>query len=371
MLDWLIVGGGLHGSHIAGRLMVACPHADIAVLDPAASALTQWQRRARACGMSFLRSSQAHHIGLRADALRVFAREHDFDRGHALGRYRRPSRALFESHADAVTEPIERIVATAHAVQPAGCAWDVATREHGRYRARHVVLATGPAAPARPDWGRHLAHVFDPEFAERSADWASDDHIVVVGGGISAAQYAIACAATGHPVTLLTRGPLRPAAFDSHACFSGPRCLGPFLRLARAKRPQALAKARNPGTLPEDVHAALAGHLASGAIRWLRGEVTAVADGGLRLADKRNVAADRIVLATGFLARAGALVEQTAARLRLALDEYGYADIDTQLAWAPGLHVAGRPASLQLGPAAGNIRGAQLAARQLAAAAGR
>src|SRR5699024_1718351 len=98
----------------------------------------------------------------------------------------------------------------------------------------------------------------------------------------------------------------------------------------------------------------------------IRGDVTTLADDGLRLADGRHVTADRIVLATGFQPRAGALYEHLADRLKLPLDEHGYARVDETLAWAPGLYAAGRPASLQLGPMAGNIRGARLAGETLA-----
>lgn len=193
----------------------------------------------------------------------------------------------------------------------------------------------------------------------------------MIGGGISAAQYALACARAGHRVTLLSRHPLRRAEFDGQPCFAGPRCLAPFLRLPMAQRPRVLAAARNPATLPSDVHAELTTQLDSGAIRWRCAEVTALADDGLRLAGGRHLAADHVVLATGFKAGAGALYEQTAARLQLPLDAHGYAHVDADLGWAPGLHACGRPASLQLGPMAGNIRGARLAGQRLARVAAR
>src|SRR5699024_9300522 len=263
MLDWLIIGGGLHGSHIARRLQAACPGAAVAVMDPAASALSAWQRRANACGMFYLRSSQAHHLGLRADALRVFAREHGYDASHSLGRYRRPSRGLFEAHAEAVTSTVPRIAARAEAIAPQGHDWQVTTRAGAHYTARRLVLAPGPPAPQRPRWGSELAHVFDQHFAARSANWSAAAHIAIVGGGISAAQYATACARAGHAVTMLSRHPLRQCAFDSDPCYAGPRCLTTFARLPLAQRPALLAQVRNPATMPADVHAELAALLAT------------------------------------------------------------------------------------------------------------
>lgn len=335
-------------------------------MDPRPTALTEWQRRANACGMHYLRSSQAHHLGLRSDALRIYARQHGYDGRHAMGRYRRPSRTLFEAHALAVTEPVNRIKAIADTVERDSNNWRVMTADGENHTACNVVLASGPAAPARPDWGQKLPHVFASNFAEQSAYWSIDQHIVVIGGGISAAQYAIARSYQGHPVTLLTRHRLRQTAFDSQPCFSGPRCLEPFLQLPMAQRPAALTKARNPATMPADVYTELASRLAMGAMRWIRGDITSLQDDGPQLADGRRIQADHVALATGFTSHASALYEQAAKRLHLPLDEHGYAHVDSTLAWAPGLYTTGRPASLQLGPMAGNIRGARLAAERLA-----
>src|SRR5699024_7173324 len=127
-----------------------------------------------------------------------------------------------------------------------------------------VVLVPGPAVPARPTWGRHLLHVLDNDFAQRYSTWPAKQHVVIVGGGLSAAQRAIACARQGHAVTLLSRHRLRPAAFDSNPCFSGPRCLQPFLRRPMAERPAILEAARNPGTLPPDIDSELTALLDSG-----------------------------------------------------------------------------------------------------------
>src|SRR5699024_8788766 len=164
---------------------------------------------------------------------------------------------------------------------------------------------------------------------------------------------------------------LQQAAFDSNPCFSGPRCLQPFLRRPMAERPAILEAARNPGTLPPDIESELASFQDNGTIRYLQGVVRTIRDDGLQLTDSRHITADHIILATGFTTSAGELLEDIATRLQLPLDNHGSAAIDKHLAWAPGLYVGGRPASLQLGPMAGNIRGAQLAASTLATIANR
>lgn len=172
MYDWLLVGGGLHGCHIALRLFAACPEAQIAVLDAQPTALTAWQRRADACSMHILRSPQSHHLGLRSDALRVYARRHGYYGQHAMGRYRRPSRPLFEAHARAITQAVPRLSAHVAAIERAGAHWRVYTVQGACYTARNVVLAPGPTVPRRPAWGHGLPHVFAPGFAATTADWS-------------------------------------------------------------------------------------------------------------------------------------------------------------------------------------------------------
>lgn len=364
--DWLIVGGGLHGAHIARRLAAADARLAVAVIDPQPTALTHWATRADNCGMHFLRSPQVHHMGLRADALRTFAREHGYDGRNALGRYRRPSRALFEAHCHEVFEPVKRIADAAVDIHHAGTGWTIHTRSGHTCSATNVVLACGPAGLARPDWGEELPHVLDASNAGTVLSRAPGQHTVVVGGGLSAAQYAIACAKADGDVTLLSRHRLQQAGFDSDPCFAGRLCLEPFRQLPMAERSPVLDKARNPGTLPGDIYTELMTHLADASIRWTQGTVQSLTDAGPKLTDGRCIVADRVVLATGFCPGAHPFVEHVAQSLQLSLDRHGYAGIDTHLAWAPHLYVTGRSASLQLGAMAGNLRGAQLAGKCLA-----
>ncbi|ROO33039.1 FAD-dependent oxidoreductase [Salinisphaera orenii] len=368
MLDWLIVGGGPQGRHVGACLRRAAPAAAIAVLDDR-PALAAWRRRADACGMRFLRSSGAHHLGRRADALRRFAADHGFDDSHHLGYYRRPSRALFEAHAEQATAGLDHIATRAQAIEPAAGHWRIAAADEPPLRARRVVLALGPNAPDRPAWGGAAEHVFDAGF--RADTGPAGARVAVVGGGITGAQLALSLAATGRDVCWVTRSAPRAADFDSDPCYAGAKCLAPFARLPIADRSAALAAARLPGTLPPDVMARITAALAAGEIAWRRGEVTAQDDAGLRLADGRRIDADRVILATGFepRPRANSLPGATIARLGLSSDATGHLHLDDTLEAAPGLHVVGRPASLQLGPMAGNIRGARLAGPRLAAIA--
>src|SRR5699024_4729650 len=144
---------------------------------------------------------------------------------------------------------VPRISARVAAIERDGGNWRVHTDDGASQVARNVVLATGPTAPQYPAWGSGLAHVFASGFAAATANWSIHAHVVVIGGGISAAQYAIACSRRGHGVTLISRHALRRTEFDSRPCFAGPRCLQPFLRLPLRQRPAALAAARNPASM--------------------------------------------------------------------------------------------------------------------------
>ena len=366
MLDWLIVGGGLHGLFAARAIRCAAPQATLAVLGDQAP-LAAWQRRARACGMQYLRSSNAHHLGIRADALRHFAADHDFDAGHELGYYRRPSRDLFEAHAAQALDASDRIAGRADNLQRLARGWRVHTADGRFFDAARVVLALGPNAPYRPAWAtRDCAHVYDEDF---DATMPAGTRTAVVGGGITGAQLALRLQAAGQAVCWVTRERPRRADFDSDPCYAGPRCLVPFQRAAMARRTALLAHARQPGTLPPDVFARVTAALAAGDITWRRGHIEARDAHGLCFADGRHLAADRIVLATGFEHRPapGSLLDRGIRDLDLRCDEDGHVFMNETLEAAPGLHLLGRPASLQLGPMAGNIKGARLAGKRLAA----
>lgn len=320
--------------------------------------------------MRYLRSSNAHHLGARADSLRVFAAGHGFDAQHALGYYRRPSRALFEAHARwALTPPEATICAAAQAIEPLEAGWQI-TADNGQVlAARRVVLATGPGQPYRPPALAHAEHVFDADFALG----APGPRTAIVGGGITGAQLALRATESGHAVCWITRTPPRPADFDSDPCYAGPRCMTPFLDTPIPARTQLLRDARQPGTLPPDVLARITAALSARQLSWRCARVSGYLDHQLRFGDGRTLTADRVILATGFedTPRPDSLLGRCIEHLGLETDGDGHIVINEVLEAAPGLHLAGRPASLQLGPMAGNIKGARLAGATLAAVAKR
>lgn len=369
MLDWLIIGGGPHGRFIADAIRRAAPAAELAVLDPA-SLLDAWSRRADACGMTYLRSSNAHHLGARANSLRVFAASHGFDGRDQLGYYRRPSRALFEAHAHwALTSSAETIPAAAQAIDRSDPGWRVHTDRGDVLTARRVVLATGPDQPYRPPGLAGAEHVFDRDFGLGPPG----PRTAIIGGGITGAQLALRAAEAGHTIRWLTRTPPRSADFDSDPCYAGPRCMKPFLDTPIEQRSALLAQARQPGTLPPDVLTRITAALGAGQLAWQRAHVADYQNDQLTLEGDRTLGAERVILATGFepVPSHNSLLGRCIEPLGLTTDGNGHVVINDALEAASGLHLAGRPASLQLGPMAGNLKGARLAGTALAAVARR
>jgi hypothetical protein len=136
-----------------------------------------------------------------------------------------------------------------------------------------------------------------------------------------------------------------------------------------AQRRLAVDAARHRGSAPSDLIEAV---LAKPGVRFVRGEVTAATATRRRLVLKTSggdFACRRVILATGFSSRrpGGSWLSRMARGLRLPVGPGGYPVIDRWLRWAPGLHVSGPLAELELGPVARNIAGARRAADRLRA----
>jgi hypothetical protein len=384
MLDWLIIGGGVHGTHLAAVLIgrVGIDPGGLAIIDPHRDGLAAWDRRAHAVGMEYLRSPGVHNLGLGpmdlitwADARPGWASSEPF-----MARYLRPSVPVFRAHADAVCSQhglgLRRIVGTAERIRPWRRRWRVETTT-GRLDARNVVLALGATGhTSRPDWAARLppgrvSHVFDEEF--RREDAPAGTHVVVVGGGISAAQVALSLAGSGGgPVTLLMRHRVRRHMFDSDPTWLGPVRMAEFLSDPDpASRRRTIAASRHRGSIPPELADLLATAVRRGRILVRRAEVAdARVRGGavaLDLGSADPLVCDRVVLATGVdpARPGGELVDRVVRDLGLPVAPCGYPIVDPALRWCRGLHVTGPLAELELGPVARNIAGARRAADRL------
>ncbi|MGB0681007.1 MAG: FAD/NAD(P)-binding protein, partial [Polyangiales bacterium] len=200
-MDWLIIGGGIHGVHIAARLIgeASLDAAQIRILDPAPALLARWRSCTASTGMSHLRSPSVHHLDLDPWSLQRFAGPRRRRRaGLFAAPYDRPALDLFNAHCDRVIQ--------AHGLQPlhiqdwaSACHVDcdgvqVTTAGGAQLRAQQVVLALGAGeTPAWPGWAPcgdpRVQHIFARDFALPAAN--DGQCIAVVGGGISAAQLAL------------------------------------------------------------------------------------------------------------------------------------------------------------------------------------
>jgi hypothetical protein len=396
MLDWLIVGGGVHGTHHALNLLSShgVPRERLRILDPFDGLLARWTECTENTGMRFLRSPLVHNLDPAPFALRQFARD-VWRPGrlstHFLGPYKRPSLAVFGAHAahlfrhHRLDEIHVRAAATAMARVEGGIRVETTA---GPLESRRVLLAIGMSdQPEWPGWANTLLeagaatdHIFDVGF--RRAELPPWEACVVVGGGITAAQTAVALAERQPgTVTLAMRHPMRVRQFDAPPGWIGPRYLNAFRDETDPVARRAMVQAaRFRGSMPADVASAFRAGLLSGALRLRTGDVVdaRVEAGGVRLAlggvvgaAPCEVVADRVVLATGFGAArpGGAWLDDTIERMGLPCAPCGFPLVDRSLRWAPGIHVTGPLAELEIGPVARNIVGARLASERLPRAA--
>jgi cation diffusion facilitator CzcD-associated flavoprotein CzcO len=383
MLDWLIVGGGVHGTHLSLALRAAGVASDrLVVVDPHEEPLEVFFRHVDATSMQYLRSPAMHHLALDPYGLKRFARGPGRRVARFFHPYDRPGLTLFREHV-------------CHLVRQAGLselrrqAWAqrITRRPHGfvvetsqgPLSARRVVLALGHATHlAIPDWadapGLAGAHLFDPEFSR--ATLREQEPLIVVGGGISAAQFACGevrrRTSTSGPVTIVARHAPRVHRFDSDPEWLGPRAMRRFdQERCVVSRRKMIQLARHRGSMPPEVHAEVRRLIHEGRLSWRTTEITSVeADGPtshrVRLSEGPTLTG-RLVLATGFSRTrpGGSLVDDAVSELGLSVAPCGFPLLGPGLAWAPGLHVSGGLAELTLGPSARNIAGARTAAAHL------
>lgn len=388
MPDWTIVGGGIHGVHLALCLLArGVQHDRLAIVDADAQPLAQWRKAARAVGMPHLRSPAMHHVDVDPHSLMRFAVENDYSatRGDLVPSYGRPSLALFEAHANAVVEraklqacwrqaQVDRLVLRDDGV--------VVETSQGAFATRLAVLALGAtrwphvpewAAPLRaePQTAYRVRHVFDATFDIEAAA-AADAAIAVVGGGMSAVQTALALSARrpADRLRLVMRHRVRVRDFDTDPGWLGPRELDHFATLDGPSRAAVVHAARHRGTIPAEVAEALRVAVHAGRVEVVRDEVinAAIDDGELVLHTRdRVLAVGQVVLATGSARSplAPPLIRRLADEAGLLVTPTGHARVDARLRWHPRIHVMGEPVALEVGPVAGNIAGARMAAARI------
>lgn len=191
---------------------------------------------------------------------------------------------------------------------------------------------------------------------------------------MTAAHLACGAAKRGAHVHLVARRPLQTRSFDTDPGWLGPKHLRAFTedrdpasRLARAKA------ARGGGTIPSWMRSRLGNAEAVGnLVVHLGQEVTkATIERGtcrLDLSEGESIETERVWLATGTTPDLSAMrcLEPLLPDI-VTIDGYPLTNDDLRVGPHP-VHVMGRLATLTLGPAAGNLWGAQRAARRITTA---
>lgn len=383
--EWLIIGGGIHGVHIAAKLLgeAGVDPSKLRIVDPGNRLLERWRTCTATTGMTHLRSPSVHNLDLDPWSMLNYAGS-DADRKAALFAppYDRPHLEFFNDHCDKVIDEFGlralhvRARATACSVRCDEVAVELSTGEE--VTSEKVVLAIG--AGEQPEWPRwalrndaRVEHIF----AQGFGGWPTTaERVAVVGGGISAAQVALRLLDDGHEVHLVSRHSLRVHQFDSEPGWLGPKFMAGFQREENVdRRRKMIAQARHKGSVPPDVFAALQDAINAGSLCWYEDQVVGL-DGDddslmLRLSGGWVVELERVLLATGFAGRrpGGTLVDQMVETASLPCSRCGYPVVDAALRWHPRVYVSGPLAELELGPSSRNISGARRAADRLVASA--
>ena len=393
----VIVGGGVHGVHLAQRLLedTHLTPGEIAIVDPHDQLLESFRRKARACGMESLRSTYVQHVGTEPFGLESFAEAQDRteELQPTVDYPDRPSLDLFVDFADHSIDTKQldalHIQATVESIAAReggelstrnGGGFELVT-DAGRLETRTCVLAVGHGDRYRiPTWARGVdgvTHVWDGFEFDRDVG-----HTLVVGGGITAAQLAVGL---DERVTMVSRHPLQwevseaePPWLNWHHIERELHC---YPRASKA-RLERVRKARYRATIPPHLYDALDSRLDASECRIVQGEITQLTqvDGGLRTvlsdgdrADTGRIEADRVVLATGFKpAYSHPFVDRLADALSL---QRGYEGVpllaDDSLAWETTegttlpLYVSGALAVATVGPYGPNVPGARRAADRI------
>ncbi|SDD62879.1 FAD/NAD(P)-binding protein [Natrinema hispanicum] len=386
----IIVGGGIHGTYLAQRLLEDTPfnRSDVLIVDPHDRLLASFREKARACGMEELRSTFVHHVGTEPFGLESFAEAND--RGNELVQTvdypPRPSLDLFLDYSEYVIkrkdlESLHRRAAVdAIHELPSATGLRLETTA-GPIDTEHCVLAIGHGNRYRwPNWAAgldgvdHVWEGFDPN--------TSVDRTIVVGGGITAAQLACTLSET-QSVVLLSRHPLEWEVSEADPPWINWSYLERNLHVhppGSSDRLDVILDARHTATVPPYLYAEFENRIDDGVLTLTQGEVDLAAeeDESVRLSLDHGLQllGDRVVLATGFEPVFNhPLIDRIVDELELSR---GYREMpvldDDTLAWQCDderfvpLYVSGALALGSVGPYAPNIPGARRAGDRITAA---
>lgn len=395
VLDWLIIGGGIHGTYLSHFLIRALgvDRRRLRVLDPHERPLGAWLRNAENVGMEYLRSAAVHHLDLPSLSLKRFAAEQGYDKPSSgkppfLPPYGRPLLELFNAHSEEIIRRNGldrlRLRGRASGLRAAPYGYDVDYRSEAgeeTIAARNVLLAIGmDDRTSWPEWARNLSasgrrvrHVLDPDFDRRAlAPWS---RAVVYGGGLSGEQISAALSRRSPgSVTLVSGHEIGVYLFDSEPSWQGENFMSSFAaERDPAERRAIIARARHRGSVTPEGQAELERLCDEGLLGMVTGEPAEISaeplpNGRFRIdAGGRRLEGDLLILATGYDTErpGGDWLDRAVEELELPCAPCSYPLVAPNLEWRKGLFVSGPLAELELGPVARNISGAHRAAARL------
>ncbi|MGD8960075.1 MAG: FAD/NAD(P)-binding protein [Desulfobacteraceae bacterium] len=383
MLPLLIIGGGIHGVHLAHRLLRQTPltHDDIRILDPHDELLHEWRRCTRNCGMRHLRSPSVHHLDIEPFSLDRYAALPENRRDtNFIPPKDRPSLALFNKHCRMVidTHRLESLRIKGIALELLNQIGYVGVvTQAGTINARMILLAISMNhQPLWPHWatplrerGAPFQHVFDADF--RLDAIQNRGPVGVIGSGISGVQVGLHLAEKGFDrVLLISKKPIRISDFDFDPGWLGPKYLDRFCRQSFDQRRQQIRAARAKGSVPRDTKLALDQARALNQITCIVDDISDAKhqDGGVLLVGRHGQYDCReIVLATGFAEKrpGNGFINQAVKEFDLKTATCGFPVIGPSLQWHERIFVTGPLSELQIGPSARNIAGARHAGRKI------
>ena len=384
-IDLLVVGAGPQSLTLLTYLANHAPESleRTRVVDPRPW-LGRWDEQFAALGIPMLRSACVHHPDPDPYALIDFART--AGRSDELhGSIGRPGTGLFDDFCDhlVVHHALQRCLVRGSVVRLTPRAGFVeAVLDDGTVLSAHrVVVATNPVTPVLPRWfheardryRREPGLLHSGQFSLAGVPAAG--RLVVVGGGLTAAQLVEGAVAAGTEVTWLTRAGLRVRDLDIEATWLGPE-LQRYQAVAEPARRVGLAmRARGGGSIPPQERARLQRLSQQDALRALHGsQVQGVhRRGGAWRLDVDHNGRRQTVLADTVIAATGSRVHVRTERLLKPLHRtFGVRHVrglpvlstDLRLCRLP-VHVMGPLALTQVGPATRTIIGARIAAERL------
>ena len=427
--DVCIVGAGPNALGVLSALRKehvgsTRPEPRVCVIDPAGVWMHEWDAGFSALDIEYLRSPAWAHPAWHQEALVDFAKREgrtrelkdvDFlETGIKTdgGYYMNPSTQLFKAFCDSLITTLPHTMLRGAVIDilrlkaPAGevarkyevIVTSLKNRKSGVHfsiSATDIVFAIGargsvsvpaPFSNLINDCAGRVVHSSDAtRLATMKSQLCKDDTVLVVGGGLSAAQAALLAVGCGARTLLCSRRPLVTRHYDlplewmddrlSHKEGRNRDRMARFFTLPPRERIQALKCMRGGGSIPPEYMEALAAHERAGRLKVIvcgvcAAESDAAGQGVIvRFDNDSTTTASHVVLGTGFETDClrHPLFKALADRFRLPV-EAGFPVLSESLLWGENenITVVGALAAGALGPGALNLVGARQGAGRFA-----